>query len=165
MAIVRPSWVERPVAQHRGDDAEAVLEARESIVERDVVARELDLVPAGADAEDDATATHLVERLGHLREEGRVAEGEGQDVRAELDPGRGRRERGQQRPRLPGAAPVAVGITEADVVRHPDGIEADGLGAVRHRPDVRPARGAAVHRSLDVREVEAELDPCHGVEP
>ena len=91
--------------KHLGDDPERVLEAIESFFEREAVARELGLVPARAETQDEPTSADLVERLGHLGKEGRVPERRAQDVRSELDAGRCLGQGRQQRPRLPGAGP------------------------------------------------------------
>ena len=79
----RPTVVRRrPPAQHLGDDPEPVLEPPELIVERDAVAPELRLVPAGTEAQDHATAADLIERLGHLGQHCRVPERGGEEARS-----------------------------------------------------------------------------------
>ncbi len=125
-----------PGPQHVGDDPQRLLEPPESIVERQPIARELRLVPPGAEAEDEPPATHLVERLGHLREQRRVPERHRQHVRRERHASRDRRQRGEQRPRVPGAPPSPCRIAEPDMVRDPQPVEPDGLGRLGHRQDV-----------------------------
>jgi hypothetical protein len=95
--------VDGTVAEERPDDREGLLEAVDPMVEREAEGPELGLVPARAEPEDEASATDLVDRGGHLRQHRRAVEGGGGDEGAQADPGRRCRERRQHRPGLPGA--------------------------------------------------------------
>jgi hypothetical protein len=148
----------RAVAEHVGDDPQPVFETPEPLIERDAVARELRLVPARADTQDDPPAAHLVERLGHLGEQRRMAERDGEDIGAERHATGRRGQRRQQRPRLPGTAPFPARIPEPHMVRDPDGIEPDRLRRLRHLQDVGPARRPTVHRAFDVGQVEPQSE-------
>src|SRR5687768_11937042 len=72
-----------------GDDRELLLETSEALTEGregDAVGAVLVVVPAGADAQLDATARHLVDLRHRDRERARQPEGRGGDQRAEADP-------------------------------------------------------------------------------
>ena len=154
----RPVEVRVAVVEHRGDDPQALLERVEATLEGHAERGELGLVPAGAQAEDESPAADLVERLGHLREQGRVPQRHSRDVGAEPDPRHGDRQRREQRHRLPGAAPLPRRVAEPEVVGDPQRVEAHGLAGPGHREDVGPAWRRPVHRPFDVRQVEAEGD-------
>ena len=151
-----PVEVRLPIVEHRGDDPQALLERVETALERHAERRELGLVPAGAQAEDEPPTADLVERLGHLREQRRVPQRHRRDVGAEPDPRHGDGERREQRHGFPGPAPRDRRVAEPEVVGDPERVEADGLAGLRHGQDVVPARRGAVHRPLDVRQVQAE---------
>ena len=85
VAAVR-ALVDGAVAQEGPDDRERFLEARDQMVGGEAEGAELRLVPAGAQAEDEAAAAQLIDRGGLLGEEGRVVEVRACDERAELDP-------------------------------------------------------------------------------
>ena len=103
--------VEAPVERHplaadeRQDDLERLLEPPDAMVERVAEGGVLRLVPARAEAEDQAAVRDLVDRRGHLRGERGRPEPGAQDDRAELRPlGRGG-DGGEQRGRLVEARP------------------------------------------------------------
>ena len=56
------------------DDLDRLLEAADAVVEGVAEGVVLRFVPAGAEAEDEAAAADLVDRLGHLGHQARVAE-------------------------------------------------------------------------------------------
>ena len=99
--VVRAVEVDPPVAEQAVDDGDRLLEAADAVVvgvaEGDVVG----LVPAGAEAEDEATAGDFVDGVGDLGQQRRVAVtgagDEGTDLDARGDGG----ERGDVRPALP----------------------------------------------------------------
>ena len=93
----------------------------------------LGLVPAGADAELDAAAAHLVDRhrdLGHVAGE---SEGDRRDERAEMDPRGVAGQAGQDRPGIRRGAPAGPGKT--------------GSGRTGRAPRTRPPRLAWRHRA------------------
>ena len=51
-----------------------------------------------------------------------------------------------------------VGEAEEEVVRQPEGIEADLLGAPRQRRDIGPTEPAPTPGLLEVRDEEADLE-------
>ena len=83
--------------------AQRLLEAADAVVEGVAEGAVLRLVPAGAEAQDQPAAADLVDRVGHLRQQRRVAEAGADDERADLDPLGDGGQRGQQRPALPRA--------------------------------------------------------------
>ena len=115
-------------------------------------ARVLGLVPAGAEAQDQAAAADLVDRRGLLREHRRRVEARRGDERPQADPaGRGG-DRGEHRPALP--RPARVGDPRPavqQVVADPDGVEADVLDPAGHRQLLRPAHDALHLGQLDAR--------------
>ena len=121
------------------------------------VGAELGLVPAGAEAEDEAAAAQLVDRGGLLGEQGRVVEVRAGDERPELDPRRRGGDRGQQRPRLPRPAggPVLPAIEE--VLADPHGVEPEVLDRAGHVEELGPADLA-----LDLGELDADLERAAG---
>ena len=152
--------VDGAVAQERPDDRERLLEPVDPVVVRVAVGAELGLVPAGAEAEDEPAATHLVDRGGLLGEQGRVVEVRAGDQRPELDPRRRGGDRRQQRPRLPRAAgrPILPAIEE--VLADPHGVEPEVLDRAGHVEELGPADLA-----LDLGELDADLERAagHGV--
>ena len=68
------------------------------------------------------------------------------------------RERGQERPGVPGALLVDLREAEEEVVRQPEGIEADLLRPPRHGRDLGPTEPAATPGLLEVRDEEADLE-------
>ena len=145
-----PIEVDGALAEKRPDDREGLLEAIDPVVERVPVGTELGFVPAGAEAEDEATAAQLIDRRGLLREKGGVVEVRAGDEWAELDPRRGRRDRGEERPRFPRTAwrPVLPAIEK--VLADPHRVEALVLDGTGHVEKLGPA-----HLALDL----GQLDP------
>ena len=90
------------VAQEARDDRERLLEAIDAVVEGKAEGAVLRLVPARAETEDQPAAADLVDGVGHLGQQGRVAETGADDQGAELDPPGGGRQRREERPALPG---------------------------------------------------------------
>ena len=90
--------------QQPPDDREGLLEARHPVVVGQAERAELLLVPARAESEHEAAATHLRERRGHPRDQPGWMERRAGHQRAELHALGAGRERGEQRPRVPGAA-------------------------------------------------------------
>ena len=82
-------------------DLERLLEPRGALPERDAERAELGLVPAGADPEDEPSATHLVHRRRHPGEDPGRVERRASDQRAEPDAFGGGREGRERRPRVP----------------------------------------------------------------
>jgi hypothetical protein len=62
-------------AQQRFENLDRLLEAADTMVEREVEGVEFRLVPAAADPEDEPSAAHLVERCRHLGGDAWVANG------------------------------------------------------------------------------------------
>ncbi len=127
----RPSKVTRPSTQERDEDLQRLVEARDAVVEREAEGVELRLVPATTHTEDEASVADLVELGRHLRRQRRVAEGERQHERADLDP---RRDRGKGRehgPALVDALRLAV-VAEDEVIGAPDRVQAAVFGGDRH---------------------------------
>ncbi|HXJ28121.1 MAG TPA: hypothetical protein VNH17_20560, partial [Streptosporangiaceae bacterium] len=60
-----------PVPQHRYEDLHGLLETARAMIEGHTERLVLRLVPARADAQDQAPVAHLVEGGGHLRQDRR----------------------------------------------------------------------------------------------
>src|SRR5690242_17509565 len=119
------------LADEWDDDLEGLVEAGGEVVEGVAEGGELGLVPAGAEAENEAAAADLVNGVGDLGGEGGWAEGGAGDEGAELDAGGDGGEGADDGEHLPGAGLGAVGEAEDEVVGDPEGVEADllsGLG-------------------------------------
>ena len=104
----------------------------------------------GAEAEHEAAAADLVERLDRLRRDPGVPVERGQDPRADLHPRRRRGHGAGHRDALPPAVARPVGRAPQQLVRDPDGVETDRLGPHREVPDLDPARGRAVDRGFSI---------------
>ena len=107
---------------HRRDDAQRVLEAGGEMIERIAEHREFRLVPARAEAQDQPTAAHLVDCIGHLGKECRVAERRAHDQRSQLDASRRLRQSRKQRPGLPDTTSLTIPLEE-EMVGDPDRVE------------------------------------------
>ncbi len=148
-----PLEVDRAVVQQRPDDREGLLESVDPVIEREAERPELGLVPAGAQAEDQAAAADLVDRAGLLGEERRVVEVRARDERPELDPGRGRGDGRHHRPRLPRTARRPVGPSIQEVLAEPDRVVAEVLDRADQVEHLGPADLA-----LDLGELDADLE-------
>src|SRR5438128_6962592 len=98
------------------------------MVVREAIRFELELVPPGAEPEDQPAPADLVDGRGDLGEHCRVVEVRTGDQRAELDPTGNRRKRGERRPCLPWTLRLALGLSIEKVVADPERVEADLLG-------------------------------------
>ena len=148
-----PSKSIAPSREQRPDDGERLLEARDAVVERGAEGRELHVVPARAEPQDEPAAGDLVDRGRLLREhERRVERGRG-DQRSQRDPIGGLGEGRQGRPRLPWSAALAARVPVQQVVAHPDRVEAHLLRQPCDRAQLRPADLA-----LDLGELDADAD-------
>ena len=107
-------------------------------VERDPERAELGLVPAGADAEDEATAGDLVDRRGHARDQPGRMERRRRDQRPQPHALGRRGERGERRPHVPRPALRAAVAAVEHVVAEPDRVEPRRVGGARDR-DAAPA--------------------------
>ena len=155
-------------AEQPADDRERLLEARHRPVERDAERAELRLVPAGADAEDEATAGDLVDRRGHARDESGRMERRRRDQRPQPHALGRRGERGERRPHVPRAALRPAVAAVEHVVAEPQRVEARRFGGARDRerapasaPRARPPaagrRSAVAPRSRHDHGVRREL--------
>jgi hypothetical protein len=93
----------------------------------------------GADAEHDASAAHLVDGLGHLRDQGRIPVRRAGDERPQPDPGRDPRQAGEQGPALPKPDRRLLAKRHEQVIGQPERIEAKPLGPQGKRHQVAPA--------------------------
>src|SRR5438132_2418909 len=141
---------------HPAEDLERLAqlcEPRPDRRERIAVLLVLDLVPAGAEADDQPAATHLVEGGRHLREEGgrpvAHAEHELSDAHAPGD--RGGRHR--LRPCLEQRDALVRAIDE--VIDHPDRVEAGLVRGLGHLARLVPG-------GAELRQADAEPYPCVG---
>src|SRR5262249_51106821 len=106
--------------------------------------------PAGADAEDEPAAAHLVDRRRHLREQGGGPVRVAGDEHADAETARLRRERRKERPALE-TRPVLVAEDRHEVVVDPRAVEAERLRLLPRRQDLLPA-------GVLVRRLDAEAD-------
>src|SRR4029079_11217188 len=102
------------------------------MIEGDSERAELRLVPAGAQAQDQPATGDLVDRVGPLREDGRVVERRAGDKWAQLAPRRHRGQRSAPRPRLPRSprGPVLPAVEE--MLAGPHGVVAEVLERPGH---------------------------------
>ena len=101
-----------------------------------------------AEPEHEAPAADLVDRRRHLRQHARRVEARAGHERPEPHALGHRRERAQQRERLPRRA---LRLVIEQVVAEPDRLEPDLLGRPRHREVLGPA-----HVALDLGELDAD---------
>jgi len=152
--------------EQRQDDLERLVEAAGEVVERVAEGVVLGLVPAGAEAEQQAPAAHVVEGVGDLGEQGRVAEAVAGDEWPDGGGGGGLGDGAEQREGLPDAARLALvhddraGVAEDQVVRNPERVDADALGRLRHVAQLAPAdRAVRPVPHLALAQQHAELEP------
>src|SRR5215217_3433552 len=150
-------------SQQCRDDLHGFFETADTVVVGESEGRVLGFMPAGTETEDQPAAADLVDGVGHLGNQSRIAEAGAGYERTDLEsPGRGGK-CGQQRPGIPGALLVRLREAKEEVVRQPEGIEADFFRAPRHRRDVSPTQAAPAPGFLEVRDKEADLErsqPC-----
>ncbi len=144
-------------AQQAMDDGDRLGKAADAMVERVAKGDVLRLVPTGAETENEAPTGDLVDGIGDLRQQGRVAERGAAHQRADLDPGGHRRQSGEQGPALPRSLHLLSGEAIDEVVRVPDGIEAELLGHPGHLDQIAPASRRATHLPLGVGQDESDL--------
>ena len=133
------------VADQVADDRQRLLESADLVVGRVAEGLVLRVVPATPDAEDEPAAADVVERRGHLGQQGRVAERRAHDDRPELDALRRLGDGRQDRPALVDAGRLAI-EPEEQMVEDPDRVEPRRLGGSGDVADlaVGRRRGRAV---------------------
>ena len=150
--------ISRPFGAHqRDEDLDRLLEAVDALGRRrqvDAVAAVLVGVPAGAQAEDQPAATHVVDRHGLLGEDRGMPERVARDENPEPDPLRGRGDGGQQGPGLV-HRPVGRACGRGQVVDQPGVVEAERLGLLE-------AREGLVPRPSGLAQEEPESDRQRG---
>jgi hypothetical protein len=142
-ALVGERGADRRGPQAR-DDGQLVLEALEALAERregDGVGLVLGLVPAGAEAQLDAAAAHLVDLRHRDGERARMAEGGRGHQRAQPDALGVSGQAGQRDVRVGGAREPGDAAHLQVVVRAEEGVEAQLLGQARHGEQI-VVRGA-----------------------
>ena len=170
--VVPALEVDASLAQERHDDLEGLLEAAHPVVEGVAEGLVLGLVPPGAEPQHDAPAADLVEGVGHLRQQRRVAEARAGDERPEVDAAGRLRHRAEHRPHLPDAAALSLrhvdrrdvagrGAPEDQVVGRLDRVEADLLAALRDLAQDGPGHRLAVPQRPDPdRQCHPQLHPA-----
>jgi len=116
--------------QHAADDPERLVERSEPArhgLEVDAEAPVLELEPAGADAEVEASAAHVIERRRHLRGEARMAVRVTGHHRADAGAARRLGEGGDRRPRLE-ARPLRIDEDRVEVVEVPERVVTPAVG-------------------------------------
>src|SRR3954447_5041305 len=83
--VIRALKVDLPVAQQAVDDRERLLEAGVAMVEGEAEGAVFRRVPAGAEREDQAATADLVDSVGHLGQQRRVAKARAGHQRRQLD--------------------------------------------------------------------------------
>ena len=108
------------------------------------------LEPARPDAEGEAAVADVVDGAGHVGEQLRVAVGVAGDQRAELGVRGVGGHGGEQRVRLEVGA-VRVAVERVEVVPHPDGVDAQGVGGLPRLAEVRHGccLGVELHPDLE----------------
>jgi len=132
-----------PVPQHRYEDLHGLLETARAMIEGHTERLVLRLVPARADAQDQAPVAHLVEGGGHLRQDRRIAEGIAEHQGTDLHPLCRFGQRGQHGPALPDPCGRLTGAAVHEMVGQPDAVEAIRLRLLRELTD-RAVRTPAV---------------------
>ena len=139
------------------DDGDRLGEAADAVIEWVTKGDVLRLVPTGAETENEAATGDLVDGIGDLREQGWVAERGAAHQRADLDPGGYRRQSGEQRPALPRSLHFLLGEAIDEMIRVPDGIEAEIFGHPGHLDEIAPARRRATHLPLGIGQDQSDL--------
>jgi ATPase subunit of ABC transporter with duplicated ATPase domains len=154
--VVLPREIDVPVPQHRYEDLHGLFETARAMIEGHAERLVLRLVPARADAQDQAPVAHLVEGGGHLRQDRRIAEGIAEHQGADLHPLCRFGQRGQHGPALPDPRGRLTGTAVHEMVGQPDAVEAIRLRLLRELPD-RAIRTLAVVLPV-VHQVEHQPD-------
>jgi len=157
--VVLPSEIDVPVPQHRYEDLHGLFETARAMIEGQPERLVLRLVPARADAQDQAPVAHLVEGGGHLREDRRITEGIAEHQGADLHPVCRFRQRGQHGPALPDPRGRRTGAAVHEMVGEPDAVKAIRLRLLRELTD-RLVRTLVVGLAI-VHQVEHQPD-LHG---
>ena len=158
--VVATREVDGALSQQRTDDGEGFLEARHAMVEGKAEGCVLALVPAGAQAQDQAPAADLVDGGGHLGQHAWLVEGGGSHEWPDLHPRRHRGDGSQLGPRLPWAVSAIVTPVEV-VVADPHRVEPDVLRDPGHLREVGPTRLV-----FDLRQLHTDLQgPAHLAAP
>jgi hypothetical protein len=89
------------------------------MVERESKRAELPFVPARPESEDEPPSADLVNGIGHLGEQRRIAPTRAGDERAQSDPVGDGRDRGEQRPPLPHPGGCAIVGVEHQMIGNP----------------------------------------------
>jgi ATPase subunit of ABC transporter with duplicated ATPase domains len=154
--VVLPREIDVPVPQHRYEDLHGLFETARAMIEGHTERLVLRLVPARADAQDQAPVAHLVEGGGHLCQDRRIAEGIAEHQGADLHPLCRFRQRGQHGPALPDPCGRLTGAAVHEMVGQPDAVEAIRLRLLRELTD-RAIRTLAVVLPV-VHQVEHQPD-------
>ena len=143
-------------APHPGDDRQLLLEDVEPLADRrkrDAVGGVFGFVPAGAEAEIDAAATHRVDGRDRDRERSRLAERGRADQRAQPNARGLDRESGQRRPRVGRTRPAVHAAHVQVVVGAEEAVESTLLGAEREPAQV--VVGGALLRLVENADVQS----------
>jgi ATPase subunit of ABC transporter with duplicated ATPase domains len=159
--VVLPGEIDVPVPKHRHEDLHGLFETARTMIEGHTERLVLRLVPASADAQDQAPVAHLVEGGGHLRQDRRIAEGVAEHQGTDLHPLCRFRQRGQHGPALPDPCGRLTGAAVHEMVGQPDAVEAIRLRLLRELTD-RAIRTLAVVLPV-VHQVEHQPD-LHGAD-
>ncbi|MFN8539565.1 MAG: hypothetical protein U0232_19055 [Thermomicrobiales bacterium] len=163
--VVAPVEIDRALAQQRGDDLDRLLEPADPMIERVAEHGVLGLPVARAEAEDEAPIGDLVQRIGHLGEQGGEAEEGGDDQRPEHDRGGRARQAAEEGEDLPDAELLRLVRAKDEVVREPEGVEADCFGCHGQIFDVAEARRPAIQPGFHLLNDHAEFHPSPGSRP
>ncbi len=145
-----------PRPKQRHQHLQRLVEAADPVVERVVEGVELRLVPAAANAQHQPAVADLVQRHGHLGQQGGIAERQREHQRADLDAPRHAGHRGQDRPALVDAGRLLV-LAEDQVVGAPHRVQAARVGGLGHGPQLRPGERSAQRVVVAQRQHQADL--------
>src|SRR4051812_481837 len=139
------------------DDGDRLGEAADAVIEWVTKGDVLRLVPTGAKTKNETATGDLIDGIGDLREQGRVSKRGAAHQRTDLDSGGYRRQSREERPALPWSLHVLTGEAIDEMIRVPDGIEAEIFGQPGQLDEIAPARRRATHLPLGVGQDQSDL--------
>src|SRR4051812_15202013 len=124
--VILPLEIRVSVAQEWRDDVDCILEPADAMIKRQSEHIEIGLMPAGAEAEDQAAITDLIDHFGRLGDDARIAEQHAGDEDSEGDALRRGGDPGESRPPLPDAAKLLhVVVAYDEMIGEPGAVKSE----------------------------------------